>query len=71
MASILARLGATLRFWRMRLLWLLIALLAAFVLFIEVLADVGGDAPPVDRPEQRDTPTPTILPPASTPESVE
>lgn len=55
--------------WRLRLLWLLIAALAAFVLFIEVIADVGGSAGPIQQP--RNVPSPTIIAPASTPGSVE
>lgn len=35
-----------------RLLWIGLALLAAFVLFVEYVADVGGDEAPIPQPPQ-------------------
>ena len=37
-----------------RIAWLVLAILAAFVIFVECLADVGGDATPIPKP------TPTL-----------
>ena len=69
MESFLAFMLGPLRVWRLRLLWILILLLAAFVLFVGVIADVGGSAGPIQQP--RNVPSPTIIVPASTPGSVE
>lgn len=33
-----------------RIAWLVLAVLAAFVIFVECLADVGGDATPIPQP---------------------
>lgn len=33
-----------------RIGWLLLALLAAFVIFVECLADIGGDQEPIRQP---------------------
>jgi hypothetical protein len=40
----------------MRIAWLILAVLAAFVIFIECMADVGGDAAPIPQP----TPTAAV-----------
>ncbi|MEX0681950.1 MAG: hypothetical protein WD904_07130 [Dehalococcoidia bacterium] len=39
-----------------RIAWLILALLLAFVIFIECMADVGGSAAPIPHP----TPTPAL-----------
>ncbi len=33
-----------------RIAWLVLAILAAFVIFVECIADVGGDATPIPKP---------------------
>jgi hypothetical protein len=33
-----------------RFSWLVLALLAAFVIFVECMADAGGDAAPIEQP---------------------
>jgi len=33
-----------------RIAWLVLAILAAFVIFVECIADVGGSATPIPRP---------------------
>ena len=38
------------RLGRLRVIWFLLVLLAAFVLFIQCLANVGGGADPIPRP---------------------
>lgn len=40
------------RVGRVRLIWVLLVLLAAFVLFTECIADIGGNAEPIPRPPQ-------------------
>ena len=42
-----------------RIAWLVLAILAAFVIFVECLADVGGSATPIPRP----TPSQITVPP--------
>lgn len=44
-----------------RLLWIGLALLAAFVLFVEYVADVGGDEAPIPQPTAAPTPTPATF----------
>ncbi len=42
--------------WRLRFAWLFLLLLAAFVFFLEFIADVGGDAQGVQLPTVEPTP---------------
>lgn len=42
--------GRLLRLGYVRFAWVILALLAAFVIFIECMADVGGDADPILEP---------------------
>ncbi len=54
-----------LRIFRFRVLWPILFLLAAFVIFFELIADVGGSADPLPSPP---TPAPTASPaPSETP----
>ncbi len=46
---------------RLKLLWLFLILLAAFVLFLEFVADVGGGSPGIPRPAPTEVPTQTPL----------
>lgn len=52
---------------RVRITWLILALLLAFVLFVKCIVEVGGDAEPLARPEPTVSPvsTPTASSPAS------
>ena len=47
---------------RLRLLWPFLALLAAFVFFLEFIADVGGSAEPQPSPPEVAAPTATPTP---------
>jgi len=58
--------SAILRILQLRVLWPVLVLLAAFVIFFELIADVGGSAEPLPSPPLR--PVPTASPsPAETP----
>ena len=46
---------------RLRLLWLFLLLLAAFVVFVEFVADVGGGAPGIPKPPPTAAPTETPI----------
>lgn len=50
------------RLFRLGVLWFFLFMLAAFVLFVEFVAEVPGNAEPVRRPTPvLDTPVPTPL----------
>jgi hypothetical protein len=49
---------------RLRLLWLFLLLLAAFVVFVEFVAEVGGGSPGIPKPQP--SPPPTATPVART-----
>jgi hypothetical protein len=51
--------GRLLRIIQFRLIWSILLLLAAFVIFFEFIADVGGSANPQPSPTQ---PVPTAAP---------
>jgi hypothetical protein len=58
-------LGIVLSALRVRLLWPALILLAAFVIFFEFIADVGGSAAPLPSPPVHAVPTsplPTAMP---------
>lgn len=38
------------RLGMVRIAWLVLAILAAFVIFVECMAEVGGDATPIEKP---------------------
>jgi hypothetical protein len=58
--------AAILRILQLRVLWPVLMLLAAFVIFFELIADVGGSAEPLPSPPFH--PVPTASPsPAGTP----
>jgi len=46
-----------LRILQLRLLWPILLLLAAFVIFFELIADVGGSAEPLPSPPVQPLPT--------------
>jgi len=46
-----------LRIFQLRVLWPVLALLAAFVIFFEFIADVGGSAEPLPSPPVQAVPT--------------
>jgi hypothetical protein len=46
-----------LRIFQLRVLWPVLALLAAFVIFFEFIADVGGSAEPLPSPPVPAVPT--------------
>jgi len=49
--------SALLRIFQLRVLWPVLALLAAFVIFFEFIADVGGSAEPLPSPPFQAIPT--------------
>jgi len=49
--------SAILRILQLRVLWPVLVLLAAFVIFFELIADVGGSAEPVPSPPFKAIPT--------------
>lgn len=52
-------LSQILRIVQLRVLWPLLLLLAAFVIFFEFIADVGGSAQPLPSPPLGETPVAT------------
>jgi hypothetical protein len=51
-----------LRFFRLGILWCFLFLLASFVLFVEFVADVPGNAEPVPKPTPpAETPAPSPM----------
>ena len=63
-----ASMSRLLRILQLRLLWPILLLLAAFVIFFEFIADVGGSAEPLPSPPFQ--PSPTASPsPTEQPES--
>ncbi len=56
--------GWLLRVFQLRLLWPLLILLAAFVIFFEFVADVGGSAEPMPSPSPGPLPVATPSPSA-------
>ena len=51
-----------LRIFRFRVLWPILFLLAAFVIFFELIADVGGSADPLPSPPTPAAPTASPAP---------
>jgi hypothetical protein len=49
--------SAILRILQLRVLWPVLVLLAAFVIFFELIADVGGSAEPLSSPPFQAIPT--------------
>jgi hypothetical protein len=49
--------SAILRILQLRVLWPVLLLLAAFVIFFELIADVGGSAEPLPSPPFQPIPT--------------
>jgi hypothetical protein len=49
--------SAILRILQLRVLWPVLVLLAAFVIFFELIADVGGSAEPLPSPTFQAIPT--------------
>lgn len=45
---------------RLHLIWVLIVLLTAFVIFTMFVADVGGSAPAIPLPTHQPVPVPTV-----------
>lgn len=52
-------LSQLLRIVQLRVLWPILLLLAAFVIFFEFIADVGGSAQPLPSPPLAETPVAT------------
>jgi len=57
--------SAILRILQLRVLWPVLVLLAAFVVFFELIADVGGTADPLPSPPIQPVPTASPSPSAT------
>lgn len=57
-----ATVSALIRILQLRILWPILVVLAAFVIFFELIADVGGSAEPLPSPPFNVVPTASPVP---------